>query len=112
MEKIETTLERVIDDITTFYDYKKHFFSMVNGVDFGDRFEIYWIFSNYEDGKISCFCASAPQESEIPTISELIPSAKYSENELYDLMGIKFVGSKRGLFIESDTDGFPLRGVN
>ncbi len=49
----------------------------------------------------------------IETISELIPSAVYHEQEAYDLMGVTFSGNtnlKRGFLVAEEAQGnFPLR---
>jgi len=50
---------------------------------------------------------------EIETISDLIPSAVFHEQEAYDLMGVTFSGNpnlKRGFFVTEPAEGdFPLR---
>ncbi len=109
MQKIETTLQNVVNDIKKFYDYKKHFYSMVNGVDRCEGFEIQWLFGEYHGEEITMFVANCGYEDEVPSLASFIPSSVYSENELFDLMGVKFHGAKRGLFIEKDTKEFPLR---
>ena len=49
----------------------------------------------------------------IDTISDLIPSAVFHEQEAYDLMGVIFSGNpnlKRGFFVTEEAQGsFPLR---
>jgi len=49
----------------------------------------------------------------IDTISDLIPSATFHEQEAYDLMGVIFAGNpslKRGFFVTEEAQGsFPLR---
>jgi len=49
----------------------------------------------------------------IDTISDLIPSAVFHEQEAYDLMGVVFSGNpnlKRGFFVAEEAQGsFPLR---
>ncbi len=50
-------------------------------------------------------------EAWLPTVSHLWKGAEILEREVYDFLGIKFVGNKdmRRLFLRSDFEGWPLR---
>jgi NADH-quinone oxidoreductase subunit C len=94
------------------YDY----LSAVTAVDWQDRFEIlYHCYSyNYQKNP-SCLVLRVPLPREahplIPSVTGIWPGADFQEREIYDLMGVKFVGHPdlRRILLSDDFPGHPLR---
>jgi ech hydrogenase subunit D len=86
MNKIETTLDKVYQDIAAFYKVDKHHFIVMNAIDMGDKMEIQWFFHDYENAAnvtmFQAFCAAA---DTIPSICNIVASAWVAESELADL---------------------------
>lgn len=110
MKKIKVTLENIVDEIKSFYDYKKWHFLTINGVALKDnRLEVQWIFSKYEAmNEIVIFYAEIAYKSLIPSIADVIPSAIISQRELVDMFGVEVEGSEKGLYLDADSMQMPL----
>ena len=110
MKKIETTIEKVKADIGHFYQPELYHFIVMNAVDLGEKIELQWFFSDYsEPFDINAFCAQITPDVEIPSISDIVPSAWVAEAELMDLMDIKIENTSRGFVLEPDFESGPLR---
>lgn len=112
MQKIESSLEKIRDDIKSFYDYKKWHFVTMNGVTLDDdTLELQWIFAKYEtmDENI-IYYTNIKYDEVVPTIEDLIPSSIISQRELVDMYGIEIEGSEKGLYLDEDSPKMPLRG--
>jgi len=110
-EVIESSLEKVKEDIKKFYDPSKYYFITINAIDLGNgKVNIKWFFAKYGTmEKPIAFSVDATYEDIIPSIVDIIPSAWISEAELADLFGLKIEGAKKGLFLEPDSPSAPLR---
>lgn len=110
MEKINISIGDLHAKIAEFYDPKIWRFITVNAVEIEDGFEIQWIFAMV--GKVAperiLFTTTASDQS-VPSITSIIPAAKYSESEMLDMLGVLFDGAEKGIFLESDVARAPLR---
>ncbi|MDY0116636.1 MAG: NADH-quinone oxidoreductase subunit C [Sulfurimonadaceae bacterium] len=112
MQKIQSSLETIIDDIEKFYNYKEWHFLTLNGVALeDDKLEVQWIFSRYDAlDDVMVYHIEVPYDALIPSIVHLIPSAIISQRELVDMFGIKVEGSTKGLYLDEDSMQSPLKG--
>jgi NADH:ubiquinone oxidoreductase subunit C len=111
MTRIETSLERLLDDIGGFYKPMTHHFLTVNGIDLGGgKIELQWIFSPYGvKDDITLFFTIISYDAAVPSVRELIPSAYLSEMEIVDLFGLAVEGAAKGLYLDPDSLATPLR---
>jgi ech hydrogenase subunit D len=110
MKRIETTIEKLRDDIQIYYQHNLHHFMVINAVDLGEKIEVQWFFSDYAAPfEITAFCLQIHPDIMIPTIKDIVPSAWVAEAELVDLMDIKIENTKKGFVLEPDFEGGPLR---
>ena len=110
-EVIESSLEKIKEDIKNFYNPSKHHFITINAIDLGNgKVNIKWFFAKYGVmDKPIAFSVDATYNDVIPSIVDTIPSAWIAEAELADLFGLKIEGAKKGLFLEPDSPSAPLR---
>ena len=111
MQKIETTLATLLDDLDKFYEPTAWHFLTLNGIDLGEgKVELQWIFAKYDtkDETVIYYCLS-DYETKVPTITSLIPSAIMGEREVVDMFGIDIEGAEKGLYLEEDSLTTPLR---
>ena len=110
MKRIETTIENVTSDISHFYQPELYHFIVMNAVDLGEKIEVQWFFSDYEEPfEIIAFCAQLTPDVEIPSIRDIVSSAWVAEAELVDLIDIKIENTAKGFVLESDSESGPLR---
>ncbi len=96
--------------ITEFYDNGIWHFVCINGLFENDELEIHWCFTKIgakEEWKV--FAAKAPVDENLPSVADILPTARMYEGELKDLLGANFEGSVKGMFIEVDGVENPLR---
>ena len=87
-------------------------FGMVTAVDNGDDFELVYRLQSSRFGVGMFLKTEVPRdEPAIPTLTDLWPAADWQEREVYDLMGIEFVGHPdlRRILLPDDWEGHPLR---
>jgi len=109
MEKIQTTLTQVVEDIKAFYNPKTHHFLTLNGVGIDAKcVEVQWIFTRYDKDEITLFYTLVQEDETIPSIASIIPSAAISQRELVDMFGITVEGSPKGLYLDEDSLQKPL----
>jgi len=110
MNKIETSLKTVINDIKAFYDPKTHHFLTLNGVALTpETIEIQWIFSEYsKKDENTIFFTIINENQTVPSITDMIPSAIISQRELVDMFGIQVEDSEKGLYLDEDSLQKPL----
>lgn len=78
----------------------------------GDRFEISYNIFNLSDNSRVRVKSKIPEEKpEVPTVTDIWPSANWYEREQYDMMGVIFVGHPdlRRIYMPEDFEYFPLR---
>ena len=96
--------------ITEFYDPKIWHFVCISGLFENALLELQWSFTQIGENEAwKIFCASVNPDDTLPTLSDLLPTAKMYEGELKDLLGANFEGSVKGMFIETDGVLNPLR---
>jgi NADH-quinone oxidoreductase subunit C len=85
----------------------------VTGVDWKDSFEVlYHVYRLDSAFPLVLRCRLPHEENpEIPSVISLWPGADFQEREVYDLMGIVFVGHPdlRRILLADDFPGHPLR---
>jgi Ni,Fe-hydrogenase III component G len=110
INKIETTLKTLVDDIDKFYDKKTHHFLTLNGVVQSEELtQIQWIFLKYTDiDTVTMFCVDVKKDEVIPSITDILPSAIISQREIVDMFGIAVEGSSKGLYLDEDSLQEPL----
>ena len=110
MNKIETSLKSVVEDIRNFYQKERHHFLTLNGLKIDEETtQIQWIFSKY--GELDCitmFYVNVKQDDIVPSIVEILPSAIISQREIVDMFGIEIEGSSKGLYLDEDSEQMPL----
>ena len=89
-------------------------FSIASGIDMIDNFEILYHFTNDKEGKFFSLRVIINRDNpEISSISDVITAAKWIEREMWELLGINFIGHpglKRLLLKEDWPEGeYPLR---
>lgn len=113
MNKIETTVDSVKNDIKAFYKHNMHHFMVMNAVDLGGKIELQWFFCDYAfPSAVTTFYAYISPEMEVPDISDIVPSAWVAQAELSDLMDISIENTKKGFVLEPDFESGPLRKKN
>ena len=109
MNKIETTIATLKDDIRNFYDFDKHNFMVMNAVELGTQMEVQWFFSDYAHPcTITTFYAIIDPSTEVPSIRDIVESAWVAEAELVDLMNIVIENTEKGFVLEPDFESGPL----
>jgi len=110
IKKIESTLNTIVKDIDKFYNKKRYHFLTLNGVKIDENTtEIQWIFSKYNSiNDITIFYCLADQDDMIPTITDILPSATISQMEIVDMFGIAVEDTKKGLYLDVDSQQMPL----
>ena len=110
MNKIETSLKTVVEDIKNFYKKEQHHFLTLNGLKIDEETtQIQWIFSKYEEiDSITMFYVNVKQDDIIPSVVEILPSAIISQREIVDMFGIEIEGSSKGLYLDEDSEQMPL----
>jgi ech hydrogenase subunit D len=109
MNKIETTIDKVQQDIGNFYKFDQHHFIVMNAIDLGEKVEVQWFFHDYSDASVETmfymFCSPA---DVIPSVGKFIDSAWVAESELADLLGLNIENAKKGFVLEPDSKQAPL----
>lgn len=110
INRIETSLKTVVEDIKNFYGKEQHHFLTLNGVKLDEETtEIQWIFSTYgKVDEITMFYTDVKQYEVIPSVVEILPSAIISQREIVDMFGIDVEGSTKGLYLDEDSEQMPL----
>ena len=76
------------------------------------RYHVVYVFRSLSHGlQLSLRVLVADEESSVPTMTTLYPSANWRERELWDMFGIKAEGHPdlRRILMPADWDGHPLR---
>ena len=109
-EKQAVEMGEIKAKIGEFYDSSVWHFVCINGLFENNELEIQWCFTklNAKD-EWKVFFAKAPGDAILPSLADLLPTARMYEGELRDLLDAKFENSVKGLFIELDGIEAPLR---
>jgi NADH-quinone oxidoreductase subunit C len=87
--------------------------SMVTSVDFPDQLEVIYLIFSLEHPHGVFLKTSLPRTElpDCPTLTTVWPGAEFQEREVYDMMGINFVGhpDMTRILTEDDFPGHPLR---
>lgn len=112
MNKIQSSLETIRNDIELFYQEEKHHFLGLNGISLDENtIEVQWIFCEYGvQNSESVFYVEAKYEDTIPSLVDILPSAIISQRELVDMFGIKVEDTSQGLYLDEDSLATPLKG--
>jgi NADH-quinone oxidoreductase subunit C len=84
----------------------------ITAVDWKTHFTVVYHLSSVTHRHTIVVKVNVPRDAaEVPTVSNIWPTAEFHEREAYDLMGIVFTGHPdlRRLFLTDDWEGFPLR---
>jgi len=110
INRIESTLNNIINDIEKFYEKEIWHFLTLNGVKIDEtNTEIQWIFSKYGAcDKVVMFHLNVTKDDIIPSITDILPSAIISQREIVDMFGIEVEGSDKGLYLDEDSEQMPL----
>lgn len=89
------------------------YLSMVTAVDYPDRITVVYLLYNLEDPAGVLLKTDLPREElpSCPTLTSIWPGAEFQEREVYDLMGVNFVGhpDMTRILTEDNFPGHPLR---
>jgi NADH:ubiquinone oxidoreductase subunit C len=89
------------------------YLSMVTAVDYPDRITVVYLAFTLEDPHGVLLKTDLPREDlpACPTLTTVWPGAEFQEREVYDLMGVNFVGhpDMSRILTEDDFPGHPLR---
>ncbi|CAG0947935.1 partial NADH-quinone oxidoreductase subunit C, partial [Anaerolineae bacterium] len=106
--------ERLLDVARYLHD-ELHFDYLhnVTSVDWPDRFEVVYHVSSIDRGGAP-LTLKANAKREDPTVPSLVPvyrGADFQEREVYDMMGIRFLGhpNLRRILMWDGFEGYPLR---
>lgn len=111
INEIQIELNELCQIVGEFYDYKKHHLSCVNATDLGnEKVKLQWIFAHYEIiNEYTIFVAFTNYDTNVPTITKIVPSAVMSEMEIVDLFGLKIDETPKGLYLDEKSPMNPLR---
>ncbi len=110
VQKEFVELGEIRQKIESFYDASIWHFVCINGLFEDNMLEIQWSFAKIgakEEWKV--FYAKAEEHELLPSMSDILPTAKMYEGELRDLLDANFEGSIKGMFIEFDGESAPLK---
>ena len=87
--------------------------SMVTAVDYPDRIEVIYLAFNLQHPHGVELRTQLPREElpDCPSLTSIWPGAEFQEREVYDMMGINFVGHPdlRRILTDDNFPGHPLR---
>lgn len=106
---IQLNLELLKPAIQTLMDISFPHLAVISGVDIGDEIELLYHFSLFYGSKkgecmVTLKVKVPKSDLRVPTISDLMPSAVFSEREKQEMLGIEVVGipDSRRLFLPND----------
>jgi len=109
IEKINTQLDRVRDEIKKFFNHESYILNLIQGMDTDSGVEIHWVFSHRVKKNDMIVIIAFCKDEIVPTIVDIAPNSSIFESELVDLFGIEVDGAKKGLFLDVDGKKAPLR---
>ncbi|MEG6616787.1 NADH-quinone oxidoreductase subunit C [Peptococcaceae bacterium 1198_IL3148] len=81
-------------------------------VDYVEHFEVIYNLCRVPEGTMLNVKTKVDHEQpELPTMVDIWAAANWQEREIYDLLGIRFIGHPdlRRILLEDDFQGYPLR---
>lgn len=86
-------------------------FTSITSVDYGDRFEVVYHVTEDKADLLKIKINLCWSDKTIPSITSIWKAAGVQEREIYDLMGITFIGhdNLKRVLCPDDFDGHPLR---
>ncbi|GEM_PF-1281615 len=110
IDKTAVEIGEIKAKIVEFYNPNIWHFVSINGLYETNELEIQWCFTklNAKD-EWKVFVAKTPEDAILPSLADILPTAKMYEGELRDLLDAKFENSVKGMFIEVDGLEAPLR---
>ena len=89
------------------FDYDLLF--TIIGVDYSNHIELIYLLNSSELGESTKI--SIKTQNSTPSIAEIYPSANFDECEIYDLLGVEFLGNNalKRLFMPETWIGHPLK---
>lgn len=109
--KPEMTL-KVAQFLNASPDIKLNYLNCITGVDYLDHLEVVYHLTSIEFNHSLVLKTRCDRvNSEVASLYSLFRGADYQEREIYDLLGVKFVGhpNLRRLFMWDGFEGHPLR---
>ncbi len=107
--RVKEVGEFLRDDESLRFDY----LDSLSGVDNGKNMlgVVYHISSTTYHHKIALKVEAPREKPEVPSVSDVWPTANWHEREAYDLFGIVFTGHPdlRRILLPEDWEGHPLR---
>lgn len=112
--EVPAPTERLVDSARALKERLGYtYLSMVTAVDYPDRIEVIYLVFSHEHPHGVFLKTKLPREElpECPTLATVWAGAEFQEREVYDLMGVNFVGHPdlRRILTEDDFPGHPLR---
>jgi NADH-quinone oxidoreductase subunit C len=90
-----------------------NYLANLTAADLGTQFEIiYHLYAIPDNGrKLAVKTRVSRDQAELPSLYDLYPTADWQEREIFDLMGIRFIGHPNlvRVLLPDDFDGHPLR---
>ena len=94
-------------------DMKFDFLMCLSGMDYGKSLlgVVYQFYSMTIRHRVTIKTEITVEKPEVPTVSDIWPSAGWHEREAYDLIGVRFTGHPdlRRILLPEDYPGHPLR---
>jgi NADH-quinone oxidoreductase subunit C len=81
-------------------------------VDYLEYFEVIYNICRVPEGTMLNLKTKVDRDQpELPTMADIWPAANWQEREIYDLLGIRFIGHPelRRILMDDDFEGHPLR---
>lgn len=106
------SLLEIMEFLKTHGDYQFNMLRNLTAVDYSDHLEVvYHLYSLPLRQNVTIKTRCSNQEPEIPSVTGIWPSANFQEREVYDLMGINFIGHPdlRRILLPEDFPDHPLR---
>ncbi len=100
----------LIETLTSLKNEGYNYLVLMSAVDYKKYREVVYHLSSYNENKL-IVVKVRPEDDTLPSATVLWDSANWFERELYDLMGIRFIGHPdlKRIFLPEGWVGHPLR---
>jgi NADH-quinone oxidoreductase subunit C len=102
----------ILGSLKTNESYQFNMLRNLTAIDYLDYIEVvYHLYSLPLRQAITVKTRCGIEDSEVPSITAIWPSANFQEREVYDLLGVKFIGHPdlRRILLPEEFSGHPLR---